>query len=192
MKGFRTTFVAMASMLALCIPVVGGPAQSVLDDTAVPPKGIDGIACVGQVPGSNALPGFVGTNDFALLTQALRPSGAGFICAGQVFALVADYRIYRLWDHRHPEWKMSEWWALEPPRGSREDYRADYVVCREWTLLDRLVMCTLKAGAKVVVGPGQSANCAEGASYEKSSVLQVYIPLPVEQVTKDCSEEPWP
>ena len=34
----------------------------------------------------------------------------------------------------------------------------------------------MKVGARFVVGPGQSARCADGKEYAKSAVNQVFIP----------------
>jgi len=38
-----------------------------------------------------------------------------------------------------------------------------------------MTSCSIKIGTKIVVGPGQSANC-EDFTYPKSAVNQVYIP----------------
>nr|WP_202819722.1 hypothetical protein [Thaumasiovibrio subtropicus] len=70
---------------------------------------------------------------------------------------------------------MGSWWAWEKPAGSVSQYREDYEICYQWSPLDRLVVCDLKPGSKVVVGPGQSAQCSEYLTYPQSNKQQVYI-----------------
>lgn len=47
--------------------------------------------------------------------------------------------------------------------------------CAEWNDLDKLNTCTVNVGAKVVIGPGQSAECENNVTYPQSLVEQVLI-----------------
>ena len=68
--------------------------------------------------------------DPAVLASALGRGGEGRICAGRVFRVQAPLPVYRVWDGAKAN-TYGEWWALEPPRGDREDYRRAYAVCPE-------------------------------------------------------------
>lgn len=128
-----------------------------------------------------------------LLAAALGRTGEGRICAGQTYRVRAPLRIYRVWDGAKQN-TYGEWWALAPPRGDRDDYRRAYAICPEWNALDRLAACTLKAGAQIVLGPGQSATCAD-RTYEKSPSTQVFIlgrPDQIRSQVEACDLTPWP
>ncbi len=80
------------------------------------------------------------------------------------------------------------------PAGGRPEYRHAYAVCEAWNALDRAVTCTLPAGARVVIGTGQSAVCAEG-TYDRSAWPQVYVPPDPRTGTTalvDCRERSFP
>ncbi|MVD33254.1 hypothetical protein D6U54_19075, partial [Vibrio cholerae] len=64
---------------------------------------------------------------------------------------------------------------FELPSGYTADYRKNFEICYQWSPLDKLAKCTLKAGTKVVVGNGQSAKCSEYLSYPVSEKQQVFI-----------------
>ena len=120
--------------------------------------GPDGVACV--MDGTHVPAQVAEVANAELLAAALGRTGEGRICAGQTYRVRAPLRIYRVWDGAKQN-TYGEWWALAPPRGDRDDYRRAYAVCPEWNALDRLAACTLKAGAQIVLGPGQSATCAD-------------------------------
>ncbi|MEZ4407295.1 MAG: hypothetical protein R3A52_12565 [Polyangiales bacterium] len=80
-----------------------------------------------------------------------------------------------MWHRARPHTEVGRWWSLTRPEGPRERYRADNAVCPEWSDLDVLSRCTLRAGARFVMGPGQSARCADGRELPRSAVNQVYV-----------------
>ena len=153
--------------------------------------GIDGIAC--------ALPDQTLPAALHLLPDAAMPrttegaSGQGGICRGRIYETRVPLALHRLWEAERGN-ELGHWWTLQPPAGGRADYRRAYAVCETWNALDRAVTCTLAPGARVVVGSGQSATCAE-ASYAKSSLAQVYVlPDPGSGVLPlaDCRARPFP
>ena len=54
-------------------------------------------------------------------------------------------------------------------------YRSDYEICYQWSPLDKMTHCLLKADVKIVVGTGQSAECSEYLTYSASAEKQIYI-----------------
>ncbi|MBY4675200.1 hypothetical protein K6T12_01165 [Marinobacterium sp. CAU 1594] len=150
--------------------------------------GIDGVACVGQVmspPG-----GFVEVMDPPLLEKALGVSGKGGLCEGRVFEAAEPVAVYRVWNSDKSYTLYGGWWSFEPPHGTKAQYREANAICPSWSTLDRVSRCTLKVGSRVVVGPGQSAQCQD-FSYAKSAVNQVYIPNDARNdlvYVKDCDE----
>jgi len=133
-------------------------------------------------PGDTSLPKplageFVPTEDETLLQAALGPPGKGGLCQGRVYQsrASADIVLYRAWNSTNPNSRLGHWWAFSQPAGAVSRYRADYEICYQWSPLDRMVRCRFKPGMKVVVGPGQSADCSEYLSYPASAAKQVYI-----------------
>nr|WP_245635063.1 hypothetical protein [Marinobacterium profundum] len=150
--------------------------------------GIDGVACVGQI--NSPPPGLAVVSDDALLQEALGASGAGELCAGQVLMAQQPVTVYRVWDSARDYTRYGSWWSFQVPVGPRLQYREDNSICPSWSELDRMSACTLKVGAKLVVGPGQSAQCKQ-MIYAKSAVNQVYIPNDARNNVlhvADCSE----
>jgi hypothetical protein len=156
--------VALAFSLGACStpPRTGGDA----------PTGIDGIACVETT--ADAVPHAVESADQTLLAEALGASGKGGICAGKVLVVQRSSRVFRVWDARRAATEPGRWWAPIPPGSSREEYRGRYAICSAWSALDRLVSCDMKAGAVVLAGSTQSADCDEG-TYAKSGFVQIYV-----------------
>jgi hypothetical protein len=84
--------------------------------------------------------------------------GKGELCVGEVWRVKSPVTVYRL-QNFSTDGKLGYWWALGPPQGTADDYRRDYVICPEWNAFTQIVVCQLKVGALVAVGPGQSATC---------------------------------
>ncbi|WP_020410534.1 hypothetical protein [Hahella ganghwensis] len=156
-------------------------------------QGIDGIACVGyiQPPPSGAIE----VMDPALLQKALGTSGEGKLCEGKVYVATQPMTVYRVWNSDKSYTQIGSWWSFDHPNGPKPKYREDNGICPSWSTLDRLSSCTLKVGAKFVVGPGQSAQC-QHMTYAKSEVNQVFIPndTRIDQVyVENCTEGTvWP
>lgn len=135
---------------------------------------LDGEACVGLTESMPA--GLSPVEDASLLQEALGKTGEGKLCSGQVFAAsqAGSVTVYRVWNSAKSYTEFGKWWSLGKPTGTVDSYRAENAICPEWSELNQLTRCTLKAGAHVVIGPGQSASCM-ALTYAKSAVNQVYM-----------------
>lgn len=135
-------------------------------------------ACEGttQLPATLSA-SFTAVENPALLASALGKPEKGSLCQGQVYRANADTRvaIYRAWNSTNPGSVYGHWWAFTQPTGSIAQYRENFEICYQWSPLDKLVTCTLKAGTEVVVGNGQSARCSEYLTYPVSAIQQVYL-----------------
>lgn len=140
---------------------------------------------IGQLPplscvGSTVISGDLGNlfklvQDSALLSQAIGDPLKGKLCQGAVYESTDEVTIYRAWNSTKPHSEFGQWWSFQFPSGNTAKYREDYEICYQWSPLDKLVKCTLKAGTRVVVGNGQSAQCSEYLSYPVSDKQQVFI-----------------
>ncbi|MBU2707945.1 hypothetical protein KCM76_18260 [Zooshikella marina] len=135
--------------------------------------GVDGVACVGYI--DQPPEGVVAEEDKSLLDESLGVTGEGKLCAGKTFVATKPVKVYRVWNSQKDYSKYGRWWSFQVPHGPKQQYREQNVICPSWSTLDRMSECTLKAGTKLVVGPGQSANCLS-TSYPKSAVNQVFVP----------------
>lgn len=128
--------------------------------------------CVGTV--MSPPPGLVEIADDELLRSALGAPAKGALCAGKVFIAEKEVTVYRVWDSAKSYTLYGRWWSFSAPTGPRDKYQVDNDICPEWSPLNTVSSCTVKIGAKIVVGPGQSAQCAERL-LPASAVNQVYI-----------------
>jgi hypothetical protein len=133
-------------------------------------------------PGNTELPlAFMGKfdaiDDPDLLASALKGPEDGYLCQGKVYQAKADTSVivYRAWNSTNPKSRLGQWWAAQIPAGKTAQYRENYEICYKWSPLDKMTQCQLKAGAKVVVGTGQSAKCDAYLTYPASAAKQVYI-----------------
>ncbi len=127
--------------------------------------------------------------DGQLLNESLGEPEQGRLCHGAVYTVndSSDITIYRAWNSTNPQSKMGQWWALYEPSGSVMMYRNDYEICYQWSPLDKMISCRLKAGTQVVIGTGQSARCSEYLNYGVSDKQQVYIP-DAQNAVSECKE----
>lgn len=130
--------------------------------------------CVGEIITPPA--GLVESSDATLLASAIGAPEAGKLCKGKVFVAEKAVTVYRVWDSAKSYTLYGGWWALDLPKGPRDEYRVKNDICPEWSPLNIMSSCTIKVGAKVVIGPGQSAKCADGSVIPASATNQVYIP----------------
>ena len=109
------------------------------------------------------------------LASAVKAPGEGGIAPGLVVRLVADVPVWRLWsgpakrDAQGHDNRLGQWWAYDAPRGTQQQYRTDYEVCVAWNDLTYVAKCTLKKGAVVAIGPGNSVSaktCGDQAGKE--------------------------
>jgi hypothetical protein len=159
-------------LLAVCVFPLSFWACGSQEDMMVDVNPLDGVACVGMV--DPAPSGLAQVDDPQLLNDALGKSGDGKLCYGQVFAATAPVTVYRVWNSAKSYTEFGKWWSLIKPTGPVDTYRNDNAICPEWSELNQLTRCTIKVGAHVVIGPGQSANCMM-MMYGKSAVNQVYM-----------------
>ncbi|MCE9687336.1 hypothetical protein LZP73_14165 [Shewanella sp. AS16] len=171
----QLTFAAMAILLSGCSNSYNAPGSTDGSRMADTNKHT-------QCPGTTALPPaladkFIPIEDPELLAQSLGETDQGKLCQGQVYRVKEDTEIplYRAWNSTNPNSKMGNWWAFSVPAGSSSQYRQQYEICYQWSPLDRMSSCTLKANTKVVVGTGQSATCSEYLTYPTSVEQQIYI-----------------
>lgn len=120
---------------------------------------------------------FTATSDPELLAQSIGDANEGKLCQGKVYVANknAQVLLFRAWNSTNETSELGNWWALKSPRGQISQYRSDYQICYQWSPLDKLTLCSLKAGAKVVIGTGQSATCSDYLNYPTSAKKQVYI-----------------
>jgi hypothetical protein len=111
---------------------------------------------------------------------AIGAPGKGSLCEGQVFTAKEPVTVYRVFS---ASWKTSKlagpagaYWTLEKPSGTAAQYRTTYEICQEWNDLDMLNECKIEKGAKVILGPGQSATCEKsGGSFPGNAANQLVI-----------------
>lgn len=138
-----------------------------------PPSPVVAAACAGEI--AAAPEGARRVEDPALLASALGDEGAGKLCTGAVFEATRAVTVYRVWQRDRAYTELGRWWSLERPVGPRASYRAQNDICPEWSALDVWSRCELRAGARFVMGPGQSARCAGGVVLPRSATNQVYV-----------------
>jgi hypothetical protein len=129
--------------------------------------------CVGEIITPPA--GLVPATDDALLASTIGAPSKGALCKGKVFVAEKPVTVYRVWDASKSFTLYGRWWSFDLPVGPRDQYQVDNVICPEWSPLNKMSSCTIKVGTKVVVGPGQSAQCSDRL-IPASAVNQVNIP----------------
>lgn len=117
--------------------------------------------------------------------SAVKPAGQGGVSGALVVKLSQDLPVYRMWNGpvtTGRDNRMGGWWAFDAPKGTREGYRRAYEICGTWNQLQWVATCTLKQGAVVAIGPGQSVSaqtCADPSGYETYDAngrdWQVYV-----------------
>ncbi|MFM2112266.1 MAG: hypothetical protein RLZZ271_926 [Pseudomonadota bacterium] len=168
---FRQSVFIVALVLAGCASVPDPGTQT--SQPATPPVGIDGVACVGQVP--TAVAGLLPVTDAVLVAKAQMKTGAGGVCTAQAFKADAPVKVYRVFDGSKSWTAMGGWWALTKPQGPRDAYRELNAICPSWSALDQLVACEVKPGSSIVLGTTQSVDCPDGKTYPKTAEIQVYM-----------------
>jgi hypothetical protein len=96
--------------------------------------------------------------------DATAAPGNGNVSKAVVVRLTRDRPVYRLWagpavrDAQGLTSRLGQWWTFDPPSGTRTDFRRRYAVCVKWDTLQWVARCTLRRGAVVVIGPGNSVS----------------------------------
>ena len=127
--------------------------------------------------------------DDSLLTQAIGGPGKGKLCQGKVYQVKknAQVNLFRTWNGNNVASQHGNWWTFAAPRGSIANYRQQNSICYQWTPLDKLSHCRLKAGSKIVVGTGQSVHCSDNLTYPASQTQQVFI-IDAPNAVADCRD----
>ncbi|MBL8472946.1 MAG: hypothetical protein KF778_21570 [Rhodocyclaceae bacterium] len=100
----------------------------------------------------------------AKVDSAVKPAGMGGVSQALVVRVTQDIPVYRMWngpnkkDARGNTNRLGGWWSYDAPHGPASKYRSDYEICVAWNDLTWMATCTLKAGAVVAIGPGQSVS----------------------------------
>jgi hypothetical protein len=135
-------------------------------------------ACIGttQLP-PDLQDSFELITDKALLDSTLGAPEQGKLCQGKVYQAKnsVDITLFRAWNSTNANSRLGKWWTFTQAAGNVARYRTDYEICYQWSPLDKLTQCKLKAGAKIVLGTGQSAQCSDYLTYPVSQTQQVYI-----------------
>jgi hypothetical protein len=109
------------------------------------------------------------------LAGAVKPAGEGGLARGMVVRLTADVPVWRMWSGptkkgaRGNTNRIGQWWSYDAPHGTQQEYRKAYEICVPWNDLTWMAKCTLKSGAVVAIGPGNSvsaATCGDAAGQE--------------------------
>lgn len=158
-----------------------------------PPAQENTSACAGHV---DAPPSGLTPTDEAPPSFAIGAPGKGSLCEAKVFTASSKVTVYRLFTASYETSKragpLGAYWTLQKPSGAADAYRAANAICAEWNDLDKVNECQIDVGAKVILGPGQSATCQDGREYPKSPTNQVLIvktadgKVPV----SDCKQSP--
>lgn len=103
----------------------------------------------------------------------------------------APVTLYRVYDGSHPRRKMGNWWTFKNLYNAitEAEFRKRYVICEEWSKLDRVATATLKPDTVVLIGNGQSAHC-RGTYLPASPVRQVYIIDPPSAFEPGATDRP--
>jgi hypothetical protein len=135
---------------------------------------------------------FVGPDDkdyaAADATGGTGDPGDGKVSKPFVVRLRHDLAVYRLWagptvrDALGRTSRIGQWWTFDRPSGTLAGFRRRYEVCVQWDSLRWVAQCTLRRGAVVVIGPGQSVSaqtCGDATGRESYPAndrdWQVYI-----------------
>lgn len=171
-------------------PVATAQPSATAAPTTTPPQG---ATCAGKVDSPPA--GLTPVEEPAP-SFAIGAPGKGALCEGKVFTVKQPITVYRVFTAKFEAAKKAgptgAYWTLQKPSGARDAYRSTYEICTEWNDLDMLNECKVDVGAKVVLGPGQSADCEGGTKYGQSAANQVLVvrgqdgKVPV----SDCKQSP--
>ena len=160
-------------ILILAVVGLAGCAQAPLRNAGKEMPQTGEVSCAGDI----VIPyGLVEVRDEGLLKQAQQPAGKGGLCKAKVFKVQQPLTVYRVWDNANAKTQFGRWWSFNPPAGPINAYRAENAICPEWSALNTVKQCRLKAGAEIVVGPGQSAQCSNDVMYPPSPNNQIFIP----------------
>ena len=131
------------------------------------------------------------------IQTAVESPGEGKVSRAIVIRLTRDIAVYRLWSgpdkvENGRTNRIGSWWTHDRPRGNVRQYRTSYEVCAVWNDLTWVATCTLRKGAVVAIGPGNSvsaATCGDKTGKEKyppnEHNWQLYVSRAFERIGPD-------
>jgi hypothetical protein len=161
MRTTKRSLALLVSLIAALSLACGQPAAPALPGSLPPltlPSQLVGRAEVLPVDA----PGY----ERADLGTAVRPPGDGNVSRAMVIRLTEDVPVFRMWngpakvDANGRTNRIGSWWTYDAPQGNVREYRKDYEICVAWNDLAWVATCTLKKGAVVAIGPGNSVSAA--------------------------------
>ena len=126
------------------------------------------------------------------IDRAVRPPGGGNVSRAMVVQLTRDMPVYRMWDGperarvKGESNRIGSWWTYDAPRGNQRDYRRNYAVCVVWNALNYVANCTLRKGAVVAIGPGNSVSaqtCKDATGRESYPANERHWQLYVSEIS---------
>ena len=195
----------MLGLLLGCTSTAPPPTRTVVPSGAATLAG-----CKGAV---QALPGTRALERATVPPFRLGGAGQGRLCTAGAFVTERETRLYRVYGGGPGKAeKMGGYWTADPPTGTEAAYRRENVICQSFNALTEAVVCKVRPGVTLFVGPGQSASretCTDpreprpaGDAYEASAVNQVavvtrpgdtpgsYVASEIDE--KDCEPYPLP
>jgi hypothetical protein len=172
----RILLTLAAASLSLSCAEAQGPSPATPAPPARPPPPAAPLALPAALQGKAVLvPAGDPDEARADLASARKPPGEGGISDGIVVRLTSDVPIWRMWngpakkDASGRTNRLGQWWSYDAPRGTQQSYRTVYEICLSWNDLTYVAQCTLKKGAVVAIGPGNSVSaktCGDGTGRE--------------------------
>ena len=127
----------------------------------------------------------VNTNLFKVVgkchERACQPADKGGIISAtsnEYETIKTDVLVYRIFTDPKTEGKAGKygaWWSLTKPSGSKANYMTQNAICPEFNNMTHFIVCALKKGVRVSIGPTQSIQCAKSIIAQNPKVMQVYI-----------------
>ena len=152
------------------------------------------------------------------LAVLARKPGQGNVQWVDFVVATEDVKVYRAFSKgrfdcgdESPAAKFGAWWSFERPE-SKHAFRADNAVCNAWNDFSQEVVCTLKAGTVIAVGPTQAARCEPAVKtdscrhpspawphqFKANNHHQIFLnlrnrsPQEIGQLLKNCQVTAWP
>ena len=119
--------------------------------------------------------------DAASFNYAINPNPNGDGGIQSNFSSVVEVKkptkIYRVYSSNNPRGRIGGWWTFEEPSGTKENYRITYGICSSWSLLDKVVVCTLQPGSYIAMGPGKAVtqSCGGDEKYPANPAFQIFL-----------------
>ena len=101
----------------------------------------------------------------------LKPPGQGGLVEAQIVKFTQDRPIFRIYGGAGKASQCGFWWNLDPPTGNTSTYFMQFAVCPEWNDATNIVKCSVPKDFNAIVGPGQSATCADNSTISPDPIF---------------------